>query len=73
MHDRRARSVVEIPVMPQPKDVPQRKRRRKGVPVLGAAGLSLSLASGASAAVGGVRQTSIGADRACRHFRPSDH
>jgi hypothetical protein len=41
--------------MPRPiKDVPQRKRRRKGVRVLGAAGLSLSLASGASAAVGGV-------------------
>jgi hypothetical protein len=54
MQDRRARSVLEIPVMPQAKDVPQQKRRRKGVPVLGAAGLSLSLASGASAAVGGV-------------------
>jgi len=39
--------------MPRPNDVPQRKRRRKGVPVLGAAGLSLSLAS-ASAAVSGV-------------------
>jgi hypothetical protein len=40
--------------MPQPKETPQRKRRRKAVPVLGAAGLSLSLASGASAAMGGV-------------------
>jgi hypothetical protein len=36
--------------MPQP---PQRKRPRKAVPVLGVAGLSLSLASGASAAIGG--------------------
>ena len=40
--------------MPQPKETPQRKRRRKAVPVLGAAGLSLSLASGASAAMGGM-------------------
>ena len=31
----------------------KRKRRSKAVPVLGAAGLSLSLASGASAASGG--------------------
>ena len=31
------------------KQTPKRKRRRKTVPVLGAAGLSLSLASGASA------------------------
>jgi len=30
------------------KQIPKRKRRRKAVPVLGAAGLSLSLASGAS-------------------------
>ena len=30
------------------KQTPKRKRRRKAVPVLGAAGLSLSLASGAS-------------------------
>ncbi len=37
--------------MPQPKETPQRKRRRKAVPVLGAAGLSLSLASGASPAM----------------------
>jgi hypothetical protein len=40
--------------LPQPKETPQRKRRRKAVPVLGVAGLSLSLASGASAAMGGV-------------------
>ena len=32
----------------------QRKRRTKAVPVLGAAGLSFSLATGAPAAVGGV-------------------
>ena len=38
--------------MPQPKKALQRKRRRKAVPVLAAAGLSFSLASGASAAVG---------------------
>jgi hypothetical protein len=31
--------------MPQPKETPQRKLQRKAVPVLGAAGLSLSLAS----------------------------
>ena len=30
------------------KQIPKRKRRRKAVPVFGAAGLSLSLASGAS-------------------------
>ena len=40
--------------MPQPKETPQRKLQRKAVPVLGAAGLSLSLASGASAAIGGI-------------------
>ena len=40
--------------MPQPKETPQRKLQRKAVPVLGAAGLSLSLASGASAAIGGM-------------------
>jgi hypothetical protein len=40
-------------VMPQPNEAPQRKRRRKAVPILGVAGLSLSLASGVSAAVGG--------------------
>jgi hypothetical protein len=36
--------------MPQPKETPQRKLQMK----LGAAGLSLSLASGASAAIGGM-------------------
>jgi hypothetical protein len=36
--------------MPQPKETPQRKLQMK----LGAAGLSLSLASGASAAIGGI-------------------
>jgi hypothetical protein len=40
-------------IMPQPNEAPQRKRRRKAMPVLGVAGLSLSLASGASAAIGG--------------------
>ncbi len=35
------------------KQTSRRKRKSKAVPVLGAAGLSLSLASGASAAMGG--------------------
>src|ERR1035441_7688136 len=35
------------------KQASKRKRRRKALPVLGVAGLSLSLASGASAATGG--------------------
>ena len=38
--------------MPQPKRTAQRKRRSKVVLALGAAGLSLSLASSASAAIG---------------------
>ena len=46
-------TVLGDAVMPQPNKAPQRKRRRKAMPVLGVAGLSLSLASGASAAVGG--------------------
>ncbi len=41
-------------MMPQPKKSPQRKRRMKAVPVLGVAGLSLSLATGSSAAMSGV-------------------
>ena len=40
--------------MPQSKRSAQRKRRSKVVPALGAAGLSLSLASSASAAIGGM-------------------
>jgi hypothetical protein len=44
----------ENAVLPQLNEALQRKRRRKAVPVLGAAGLSLALASGASAAVGGM-------------------
>ena len=44
----------EDAIMPQLNEALQRKRRRKAVPVLGAAGLSLALASGASAAVGGM-------------------
>ena len=40
--------------MPQTKRTAQRKRRSKVVLALGAAGLSLSLASSASAAVGGM-------------------
>src|SRR6187399_2523542 len=39
--------------MPQAKQTSKRKRRSKTLPVLGAAGLSLSLASGASAVPGG--------------------
>jgi hypothetical protein len=38
--------------MPHAKQVSKRKRSRKTVPALGAAGLALSLASGASAAIG---------------------
>jgi hypothetical protein len=40
--------------MPQPQELPGQKCRRKTVPALSAAGLSLALASGASAAVGGM-------------------
>ena len=40
--------------MPHTKEAAQRKRRTKAVPVLGAAGLSFSLATGAPAAVGNV-------------------
>jgi hypothetical protein len=39
--------------MSHAKQVSKRTRRRKAVPILGAAGLSLSLVSGASAATGG--------------------
>ncbi len=38
--------------MPTPKQASKRRRRRKAIPVLGAAGLSLSLAGGAAAAIG---------------------
>jgi hypothetical protein len=41
-------------IMPHTKEAAQRKRRTKAVPVLGAAGLSFSLATGAPAAVGNV-------------------
>jgi hypothetical protein len=41
-------------IMPHTKEADQRKRRTKAVPVLGAAGLSFSLATGAPAAVGNV-------------------
>jgi hypothetical protein len=40
--------------MPQPQELPGQKCRRKTVPALSAAGLSLALASAASAAVGGM-------------------
>ncbi len=40
--------------MSQTKETAQRKRRSKALPVLGAAGLSLSLATNASAAIGGM-------------------
>ena len=40
--------------MPQAKQTSKRKRRSKALPVLGAAGLSLSLASGASAVPSGL-------------------
>ena len=42
--------------MSHTKEAGQRKRRTKAVPVLGAAGLSFSLATGAPAAVGNVNQ-----------------
>ena len=44
--------------MPQTKQGAQRKRRRKVVLALGAAGLTLSLGSSASAAIGGVNGAS---------------
>jgi len=44
--------------MPQTKRAAQRKRRSKVVLALGAAGLSLSLASSASAAIGGMNGAS---------------
>jgi hypothetical protein len=37
----------------------QRKRRSKALPVLGAAGLSLSLATNASAAIGGLNPDTV--------------
>ena len=40
--------------MPHTKEAVRRKRRTKAVPVLGAAGLSLSLAVGMSAASGSI-------------------
>jgi hypothetical protein len=40
--------------MSQTKQASRPKRRRKAIPVLGAAGLSLSLVNGASAAMGGL-------------------
>ena len=40
--------------MPHTKEATRRKRRIKAMPVLGAAGLSLSLASGTSAAISGI-------------------
>jgi hypothetical protein len=45
--------------MAQTKDAAQRKRRSKGVPVLGAAGLSLSLATSAPAAIGGINPDTV--------------
>jgi len=47
------KDVLETP-LPHPDEAPQRKRRRNAVPVLGVAGLSLSLASAASAAISGM-------------------
>ena len=44
--------------MPQAKQTSKRKHRSKALPVLGAAGLSLSLASGASAVPSGLADTS---------------
>ena len=47
--------------MSQTKQIAKRKRRRKAVPVLGAASLSLSLAGGASAALGPTSATATAA------------
>jgi hypothetical protein len=43
-----------VSAMSQTKQASRPKRRRKAIPVLGAAGLSLSLVNGASAAMGGL-------------------
>ena len=51
---RRCEQKSEDRIMSHMKVATQRKRRTKAVPVLGAAGLSFSLATGAPAAVGGV-------------------
>ena len=45
--------------MSRTKDTAQRKRRSKALPVLGAAGLSLSLVTSASAAIGGVNPDTV--------------
>jgi hypothetical protein len=45
--------------MSQTKETSQRKRRGKALPVLGAAGLSLSLATNASAAIGGMNPNTV--------------
>jgi hypothetical protein len=48
------RGKLEDNLMSRTKEACQRKRRTNAVPTLGAAGLSLSLASGPAAAIGGV-------------------
>jgi hypothetical protein len=45
--------------MSQTKKTAQRKRRSKALPLLGAAGLSLSLATNASAATGGINPDAV--------------
>jgi hypothetical protein len=54
-------------IMPHTKERAQRKRRTKAVPVLGAAGLTFSLATGAPAAIGSVNPdpatSALGAQR----------
>ena len=45
--------------MSQTKKAAQRKRRSKALPLLGAAGLSLSLATNASAATGGINPDAV--------------
>ena len=45
--------------MSRTKDTAQRKRRGKALPVLGAAGLSLTLVTSASAAIGGVNPDTV--------------
>ena len=62
-----ARPAWKDSVMSHTKEAVQRKRRSKAVPVLGAAGLSLSLASGACAVTGGLesgdRSSRVGAGK----------
>jgi hypothetical protein len=54
--------------MPQAKEAARRKRRAKAVPVLGAAGLSFSLVTGASAAAAQVNPDSARSTPVAQYF-----